>query len=125
MSSCFSLVSLKNIHNLCFATFSFRLLRVLQVGTLSSSIESSPSSEGVLTVSSGFSEGNRCSSIDRRWRLSIAGGLCLLSDIRLSMSINGCISSSSDSKIIRAGRMWVFRCELLVSQNPYSIARCG
>ncbi|KAF3585217.1 hypothetical protein F2Q69_00029439 [Brassica cretica] len=44
MSSSISLVSLKNIHNLW----------VLPVGTLSPSIGSSPSSEGVLTVSGGF-----------------------------------------------------------------------
>ncbi|KAF3599341.1 hypothetical protein F2Q69_00035775 [Brassica cretica] len=59
MSSSFSQVSLKNIHNLwlCFATFSSLLLRVLPVETLSSSMGSSPSSEGVLTGSSGCSEG--------------------------------------------------------------------
>ncbi|KAF3585443.1 hypothetical protein F2Q69_00029457 [Brassica cretica] len=57
MSSSVSLVSLKNIHNICFATFSFLLLRVLPVGTLSTSIESVSSSEGVLTASGGFSEG--------------------------------------------------------------------
>ncbi|KAF3571437.1 hypothetical protein F2Q69_00059584 [Brassica cretica] len=46
MSSSSFFVSLKNIHNL-----------VLPIGTLSTSIESSPSSEGILTVSGGFSEG--------------------------------------------------------------------
>ncbi|KAF2598754.1 hypothetical protein F2Q68_00011210 [Brassica cretica] len=78
MSSSSSLVSLKNIHNL-----------VLPVGTLSSSIGFSPSSEGVLTISGGFSEGNRCSSIDRRWRWLIDGGFCL--------SIDGGVIASSDS----------------------------
>ncbi|KAF3576621.1 hypothetical protein DY000_02030738 [Brassica cretica] len=57
MSSSFSLVSLKNIHNLCFASFSFLLLRVLPVGTVSSSIGSSPSSEGVLTGFGRYSKG--------------------------------------------------------------------
>ncbi|KAF3589151.1 hypothetical protein F2Q69_00029073 [Brassica cretica] len=57
MSSSFSLVSLKNIHNLCVSTFSSLFLRVLPIGTLSTSIESSPSSKGILTVSRGFSEG--------------------------------------------------------------------
>ncbi|KAF3556694.1 hypothetical protein F2Q69_00012846 [Brassica cretica] len=57
MSSSFYVVSLKNIHNLCFATFSFLLLRVLLVGTLSSSLGSSPSSEGVLTGSGRYFKG--------------------------------------------------------------------
>ncbi|KAF2571657.1 hypothetical protein F2Q70_00003135 [Brassica cretica] len=49
MSSSSSLVSLKNVHNLW----------ILPVGTLSSSIGSSPSSEGVLTGSGGYSEGRQ------------------------------------------------------------------
>ncbi|KAF2561618.1 hypothetical protein F2Q70_00016876 [Brassica cretica] len=38
------------------------------------------------------------------------------------MSIDGGVSSSSDSYVIRAGRMWVFCCELFVSQDPHGIA---
>ncbi|KAF3584201.1 hypothetical protein F2Q69_00030864 [Brassica cretica] len=102
MSSSFSLVSLKNIHNL-----------VLPIGTLSTSIESPPSSEGILTVSRGFSEGLGLGLSALRRETSIFG-IC-------TRSIDGGISSSSDSYVIRAGRMWVFRSELLVSQNPRSI----
>ncbi|KAF3485222.1 hypothetical protein F2Q69_00052133 [Brassica cretica] len=77
MSSSVSLVSLKNIHNL-----------VLPVGTLSTSIGSTPSSEGVLTVSGGFSKGlglglsalRRATSIfgicTRRGRRSILDDFC-------------------------------------------------
>ncbi|CAF1760582.1 unnamed protein product, partial [Brassica oleracea] len=35
---------------ICFSTFSFIFLRVLPIGTLSTSLESSPSSEGILTM---------------------------------------------------------------------------
>ena len=37
----------------------------------------------------------------------------------------GGVIASSDSDVIRVGRMLVFCCELLVSQNPHDIARCG
>ncbi|KAF2565465.1 hypothetical protein F2Q68_00025256 [Brassica cretica] len=87
MSSSVSLVSLKNIHNL-----------VLPIGTLSISIGSAASSEGVLTAYGGLSEG-------------LGYGL---SALRRATSIFGiCTQMSIDLDVNRAGRMWVFCCELL------------
>ena len=60
---------------------------------------------------------NRCSSIDGRWRLSIDG--CLM------MSLDDGVKMSIDFYVDKAGRMWVFCCELLVSHDPHGIARCG
>ncbi|KAF2547219.1 hypothetical protein F2Q70_00021879 [Brassica cretica] len=93
MSSSVSLVSLKNIHNICFATFSFLLLRVLPVGTLSTSIESVSSSEGVLTASGGFSEGLGLALSALRRTTSIFG-ICTWYVIgpRRSMGAGGCRS---------------------------------
>ncbi|KAF3605391.1 hypothetical protein DY000_02047820 [Brassica cretica] len=74
MSSSVSLVSLKNIHNL--NPINFHRIR--------SSIGTAPSSEGVLTCNIYLwhlhSIHNRCSSIDRRLRLSIDDGLLLSID---------------------------------------------
>ena len=49
----------------------------------------------------------------------------MLIDISFCVSIDVAIGMSIDSNIIRAGRMWVFCCELLVSHDPHGIARCG
>ncbi|KAF2555397.1 hypothetical protein F2Q68_00016609 [Brassica cretica] len=114
MSSSVSLVSLKNIYNLwvkCLATYSFLFLKVLPIGSLSTSICSTASSECVLAVSGG------CASFDGRWRLSITGGLTL--------SIDGGISFPIDVDINKAGWMWVSFYELLVSHDPHDIARNG
>ena len=59
----------------------------------------------------------RCTSINRCWRLSIDGVLFMSNDDSIRMSI--------DFDINRVGRMWVSCCELLVSQDPHGIARCG
>ncbi|KAF2549068.1 hypothetical protein F2Q70_00021638 [Brassica cretica] len=59
------------------------------------------SSECVLVASGGLSEGLGCGLTALRRATSIFG-IC-----------------------IRAGRMWVSFCELLVSQGPHDITRCG
>ncbi|KAF3569541.1 hypothetical protein DY000_02015985 [Brassica cretica] len=115
MSSSFSLVSLNNIHNLCFSTFPFLFLRVHPIGTLSTSIESSPSSEGIMTVSGGFSEGLGLGLSALRRATSIFGIFtrCVIGARRL-MGTGGCQSiltsiclvdgggsTSSDSYVIR------------------------
>ena len=75
----------------CFSTCSFLFLRVLPIGTLSTSIESSPSSEGILTVSGGFSEGLGLGLSALRRATSIFG-ICTRYVIgaRRSMGAGGC-----------------------------------
>ncbi|KAF2591935.1 hypothetical protein F2Q70_00039660 [Brassica cretica] len=75
--------------------------KVLPTGTLSTSIGSAASSEGVLMASGGLYEGLGCG----------------LSALRRATSIFGICT--------RTGRMWLSCCELLVSQDPHGIARCG
>ncbi|KAF2613279.1 hypothetical protein F2Q70_00011603 [Brassica cretica] len=41
------------------------------------------------------------------------------------MSIDDGVRMWIDVYVDRAGRMWVFCCELLVSHDPHGIARCG
>ena len=41
------------------------------------------------------------------------------------MSIDDGVRMSIDFYVDRAGRMWVFCCELLVSQDTHVITRCG
>ncbi|KAF3500448.1 hypothetical protein F2Q69_00042288 [Brassica cretica] len=77
----------------------FEWLMVLPVDTLSSSIGSSPSSQGVLTGSGGCSEG-------------LGLGLSALS--RATSIFDICTRMSIDSDFVRAGQMWVFCCELLM-----------
>ncbi|KAF2557886.1 hypothetical protein F2Q68_00015819 [Brassica cretica] len=133
MSSSVSLGSLKNIHSL-----------VLPVGTLSTSIESIPSSEGVLTASGEFSEGLGLGLSALRRATSIFGictryvigarrsmGACCCRSITVSiddgllMSIDDGVRMLIDFHVDRAGRMWEFCYELVVSHDPYGFARCG
>ncbi|KAF2534547.1 hypothetical protein F2Q70_00029130 [Brassica cretica] len=90
----------------------------LPLATLSTSIGSTPSPGGVPTVSGGFSEGFGLSLSALRRATSIFG-------ICTRMSIDGGVRMSIDVYVDKAGRMWVFCCELLVSHDPHGFARCG
>ena len=68
---------------------------------------------------------NRCSSIDGRWWLSIDDGLVMSIDDGLLMSIDGGVRLLIYIYVDRAGRMWVFSCELLESHDPHDFGRCG
>ncbi|KAF3566602.1 hypothetical protein DY000_02014346 [Brassica cretica] len=83
-----------------FQHFSFLFLRVLPLGTLSSSIGSSPTSEGVLTVSGGYSEGiGGCQSMAS----SECGLMLLLScrSIRTLTGLGGCGCFAANSSWVR------------------------
>ncbi|KAF3533528.1 hypothetical protein DY000_02040286 [Brassica cretica] len=120
------------------SNFPFLFRKVLPIGTLSTSISHAASSERVLVISGGLAEGLGCGLCALRRATSIFG-ICTryFRCARRSMGAEGCrlmaVSLSIDGRISvpinfdinRAGRMWVFCCELLVSHDPHGIARCG
>ncbi|KAF3568255.1 hypothetical protein DY000_02014932 [Brassica cretica] len=123
MSSSVSLVSLKNIHNL-----------VLPIGTLSTSIGSAPSSEGILAVSGGFSEGLGLGLSALRRATSIFG-ICTwyVSGARRSMGageLGGCGCPAANSSPIQVmlspddPSSWVFsyNWRSLLVEDPKNLA---
>ena len=80
----------------CFSTFHFLFLRVFPKGTQSISIDSSPSSEGIMTVSGGFSEGLGLGLSAFRRAISIFG-ICTryIIGTRRPVGAGGCRSMSS------------------------------
>ncbi|KAF2609020.1 hypothetical protein F2Q68_00044345 [Brassica cretica] len=91
----------------CFATLSFLLLRVLPVGTLSSSIGSSPSSECVLTTSGGYSEGLGL-GLSALSRATSIFGICTrwVIGARRSIGAGGCRSmAASECRSLRILRV--------------------